>query len=45
CKAGYALSPSLPSDLIVKFFIKKGNYDIHEINQYLFEYDQALLGA
>ncbi len=45
CKAGYALSPSLPSDLIVKFFIKKGNYDIHEINQYLFEHDQALLGA
>jgi len=44
-KAGYALSPSLPSDLIVKFFIKEGNYDIHEINQYLFDYDQALLGA
>lgn len=45
CKAGYALSPSQRSDVIIRFFIDEGIYDIHQINQYLFEHDQALLGA
>lgn len=44
-KAGYTLSPSLRSDVIIRFFIDKGIYDIHQINLYLFEHDQALLGA
>lgn len=43
-RAGYALSHSQMFDVIVEFFIVSGQYDIFEINQVLFKYDQALLG-
>lgn len=44
-RAGYALSHSQKFDVIVEFFILSGRYDIFEINQVLFQYDQPLLGA
>ena len=44
-RAGYSFSPSSKSDIIIRYFLERGDYDVDLINETLFCFEQPLLGS
>ena len=44
-RAGFAFSPCDTRDLIVRYFLEKGDHDIAKVNAALYDFDQSLLGV
>lgn len=44
-RAGFTLSKSGKLDVIVRFFIERGIYDLFQLNEVLFAYDLPLVGS
>jgi hypothetical protein len=44
--AGYSLSKSFESDVVIEYFIKTGKYkDVLDVNKYLYEFGLEPLGC
>lgn len=44
-RAGYALSPSSMTDVIVRYYIESGSYNMDDINYELYKHGEPILGS